>query len=121
MVPRTVVTTKEQAMAQQPARTHTTPDTVNPSVDEATEGVTTMDTMFAPAVTVDEVVEVPLQQQQDNVGWTVIRPGLDIEDMTVGDPTVHYSFKAGQRYKVPFRVAEILYHRDYLMEVPQPL
>jgi hypothetical protein len=95
-------------------------ETVNPSVDEPTEGLGTLDGMFGKPTVVDEVVEVPMRGQATAISW-VIRPNTDIEDMTVGEPSIHYSFKAGTRYKVNQSVAEILYARDYLMEVPYPM
>jgi len=97
------------------------PETVNPMVDGGpTEGVSTLDGMFSQQPTVvDEVQEVPLQMPQQDLGW-VIRPNCEIEDMTVGNPHHHLSFKEGTRYRVPIEVAEILYNREKLMEVPYP-
>lgn len=97
------------------------PDRADPMVAShlPAEGVTTMGGLFGKATVVDEVVEqdFPVQAQ---VEFWVIRPGLDIEDMTVGAPENHYAFKSGVRYRVPLRIAEILYNRDHLIEVPYP-
>lgn len=94
-------------------------ETVDPMVEggEPTEGVTTMAGMFAPAQVVDQVQEAPLPFGDDEPQW-IIRPLEDIEDMTVGVTDIHFAFKAGTRYRVPQRIAEILYNRDRLMEVP---
>jgi hypothetical protein len=75
--------------------------------------------MFGPAEIVDEVQESPIVTRAHGPQF-IIRPNEDIEDMTVGSPEIHFSFKAGTRYRVPQRVAEILYNRDKLMEVPYP-
>jgi hypothetical protein len=97
------------------------PETVNPMVEDGpTEGVSTMEGLFnQKATVVDEVQEIPYQQPGPNTWW-VIRPNRDIEDMTVGLPEAHFSFKEGIRYKVPVRIAEILFNRDALLEVPYP-
>lgn len=102
----------------------TTTETVTPSVDQPTEGVSTMKDLFGKASVVDEVVEIPMQPGQEQASWIpqwfVIRPNKDIENMTVGVPEIHYAFKAMQRYRVPFDVAKILFDRDHLAEVPYP-
>lgn len=98
------------------------PERVNPMVDGGpTEGVSTMGSLFPKAVVVDEVVEqqyAPMPETPPE--WWVIRPGRDIEDMTVGAPNNRFAFKAGTRYRVPFEVAQILMNRDYLIEIPYP-
>jgi hypothetical protein len=92
-------------------------ETVDPSVDTGpTEGLSTMAQMFSPAQTVDEVYETHPHDLGDAV-W-IVRPINEVEDMTVGSPNNHFNLKAGIRYRVPQRVAEILYNRDLLMEVP---
>jgi len=104
------------------ARQQTQPgeqETVDPSVEggEVTPGVTTMAEMFGQPQIVDEVQELALANPLGDAIW-VVRPNMDIEDMTVGLPENHFNMKAGTRYRVPDRVAEILYNRDQLMEVP---
>jgi hypothetical protein len=104
------------ASARQPAGT---PETVDPSVEggEVTPGMTTMAEMFGTPQVVDEVQELPIQQPLGEAVW-VVRPNADIEEMTVGLPDNHFNMKAGTRYRVPERVAQILYERDQLMEMP---
>jgi hypothetical protein len=93
---------------------------VNPSQPGGpTEGLTTMQSLFPGAQVVDEVQEYPMAPQVA-AEWWVIRTNEDVEDMTVGEATQHFAFKAGIRYRVPQRVAEILADRDKLMEVPYP-
>lgn len=98
------------------------PQVVNPMVDQPTEGVTKMSEMFGAAHVVDQVVERPLptSEASDGIRWFVIRPNADTEDMTVGSPDNHFAFKAGVRYKVPDRVAQIMFDRDLLLEIPFP-
>jgi len=95
-------------------------ETVDPNVEEPTEGITKLSEVFGQPMVVDEVQQV--QQAPTTLGdqgW-VIRTNVDVEDMTVGAPENHFSFKAGTRYRAPLRVAEILYNRDMLMEQPYP-
>ena len=97
------------------------PQVANPMVDQPTEGVTKMSEMFGQAHVVDQVVERPLvRPEDDGVRWFVIRPNADVEDMTIGSPDNHFAFKAGTRYKVPDRVAQIMFDRDLLLEIPFP-
>lgn len=98
------------------------PERVNPMVEGGpTEGVSTMSDLFGKPVVVDEVIEQPYAPMPETPPeWWVIRPGKDIEDMTVGSPNNHFAFKAGVRYRVPFDVAQILMNRDHLIEVPYP-
>jgi len=84
--------------------------------DGPREGVSTMAGLFGQAQVVDEVQDTRPHDLGDAI-W-VVRPVNDIEDMTVGTPDNHFSLKAGTRYRVPQRVAEILYNRDLLMEMP---
>jgi hypothetical protein len=79
--------------------------------------MTTMAEMFGTPQVVDEVQELPIQQPLGEAVW-VVRPNADIEEMTVGLPDNHFNMKAGTRYRVPERVAQILYERDQLMEMP---
>ena len=74
--------------------------------------------LFGQAQVVDEIQNTPPHYLGDAV-W-VVRPINDVEDMTVGSPDNHFNLKAGTRYRVPQRVAEILYNRDLLMEIPYP-
>jgi hypothetical protein len=92
---------------------------VDPSVEggEVSPGVTTMAEMFGQPQIVDEVQELPIVDPLGEAVW-IVRPSMAIEDMTVGLPENHFNMKAGTRYRVPARVAEILYNRDQLMEVP---
>ncbi len=77
--------------------------------------VATLDSLFnKQATVVDEVVEVPLRSP--DAGGVIIRPNRDIEEMSVG--TDYFTFKMGVRYRVPERVAQILFDRDLLMEFP---
>jgi hypothetical protein len=95
---------------------------VDPMVDTGpTEGLSTMAEMFGNPMVVDEVQQIPYAYANPlgDAIW-VIRPNIEIEDMTVGSPDNHFSFKPGTRYRVPQRVAEILYNRDMLMEMPYP-
>ena len=95
-------------------------ETVDPNVDTGpTEGVTTMKEMFGQPLVVDEVHEVPQQYPMSDGSW-IVRPNSDVEDMTVGSPQNHFNLKAGTRYRVPERVAMILYNADKLMEIPFP-
>jgi hypothetical protein len=95
------------------------PEEVNPMVDEPTQGVSRMADMFGAAQVVDEVQEaqVPIPTSEP---LFVIRTNVDVEDMTLGDPHAHMSFKAGTRYKVSIHVARVLYDREMLMEQPYP-
>ena len=100
---------------------------VDPSVDDGvTPGVSTMKDLFGEAHVVDEVRSVPYYEPEPEgervlvSEFWVVRTRQDIEDMTVGIPIVHMSFKAGTRYKVPWQVASELTRLDYLMEQPYP-
>ena len=81
-----------------------------------------MKEMFGQPRVVDEVRQYELSdvQEAQHPEWFVIRTNTDIEDMTVGDPANRFAFKKGTRYCVPEQVAQILFNRDYLMEVPYP-
>lgn len=93
---------------------------VEVSVPEGvTEGITTMAGLFGQPQVVDEVRETPVQAPVE-AEWWVIRPSDDVEDMTVGLATMHFAFKAGVRYRVPLRVAQILAEREKLLEMPFP-
>ena len=105
-------------MAQ--SRNPAEPEVVDPSVDTGpSEGVTTLAEMFGSPTVVDEVNTVPLPTQLNDPQW-VVRPSVKVEDMTVGYPDTHVEMEPGRRYSVPFRVAQILYDRDQLMEIPYP-
>lgn len=95
------------------------PEVVSPHEEgaEPTPGVSTMAQMFGQPQIVDEVQEIPWVNPLGEAVW-VIRPNIDIEDMTVGSPENHFNMKAGTRYRVPERVADILFTRDQLMEYP---
>jgi len=95
------------ATARQQPQQQTEPD------EEPTLG--TLNGIFEKPLIVDEVHEVPLQAPQGAVGY-IIRPNITIEQMTIGEDS--FDFKAGTRYRVPERVAQILFDRDLLMEMP---
>lgn len=113
---------RSQQVPQRPVNPND-PKVVNPHGDnaEVTPGTSTMSGLFGQAEVVDEVQEIPIRPQAEQYKWWVIRTNAEVEDMTVGDPDFHFSFKAGVRYKVPERVARILYSRDMLMEQPYQL
>jgi hypothetical protein len=94
-------------------------ESVSPHAEgaEVTPGVSTMAQMFGSPQIVDEVQEVAWVNPLGEAQW-IVRPSVEIEDMTVGLPENHFNMTAGKRYRVPARVAEILYNRDQLMEVP---
>lgn len=92
---------------------------VNPSVDQPTEGLSTLAGMF-PTTVVDEVQERPFAPDELAAEWWVIRTSIKIEDMTNGIGGPHMTFEPGTRYRVPRVVAEILSGRDLLMEIPYP-
>jgi hypothetical protein len=95
---------------------------VDPHVEGGvTDGVSTLGGIFGNPTIVDEVEEVRLSPEQVEAAdvW-VIRTKENVEDMTLGVPIVHMSFKAGVRYKVPKDVASELLRLDYLVEQPFP-
>lgn len=61
-------------------------------------------------VVIDSVEEVEINVSEAAV---VIRVNDDIEDMTLGVGN-NYSFKAGQKYKVPKNVADHLEEKGYI-------
>ena len=92
-------------------------------VDQPTEGIGKLSEVFGKAHVVDQVVERPQQAaapDENGEVWWVVRPNEDRDDMTIGQPDNHFAFKAGVRYKVPARVAQILSDRDLLLEIPFP-
>jgi hypothetical protein len=100
---------------------------VDPSVEDGvTPGVSTMKDLFGQPHVLDEVRTVPYYEPEPEgekvlvSEFWVIRTRTDIEDMTVGVPIVHMSFKAGTRYRVPWQIASELQRLDYLMEQPYP-
>src|SRR5436189_5090420 len=98
-------------MASQRQQNSGEPETVSPHAEGAaqTPGISTMAEMFGQPQIVDEVQEVAWVNPLGDSLW-VIRPNTNVEDMTVGLPENHFSMKAGTRYRVPERVAEILYN-----------
>lgn len=95
------------------------PEVVSPHEEgaEPTTGVSTMSGLFGQPQIVDEVQEIAWVNPLGEAVW-IVRPNIDIEDMTVGTPENHFNMKAGTRYRVPERVADILFTRDQLMEYP---
>jgi hypothetical protein len=76
---------------------------------EAAANTVTDLTQSAPVV-IDSVEEVEINLSSATV---VIRVNEDIEDMTFGVGN-NYSFKAGQKYKVPKNVADHLEEKGYV-------
>jgi hypothetical protein len=65
-----------------------------------------------PTTVIDEVESVGVELNDD---FTVIRVAEDLEMVTIGVGN-HYSFKAGQKYKVATAVANHLREKGYLYE-----
>lgn len=65
----------------------------------------------APTV-IDEIESVGVTMADDT---QVVRVAEDLEHVTIGVGK-HYSFKAGQKYKVPKHVAQHLQEKGYLYE-----
>ena len=78
------------------------------AAEEAANSITDL-TQKAPVV-IDAVEEVELNLSSATV---VIRVNDDIEDMTLGVGN-NYTFKAGQKYKVPKMVADHLEEKGYI-------
>lgn len=65
----------------------------------------------APTV-IDEIESVGVTMADDT---QIVRVAEDLEHVTIGVGK-HYSFKAGQKYKVPKHVAQHLQEKGYLYE-----
>lgn len=74
--------------------------------------VVDMTTPARPTTIIDEVESVGVDLADDT---EVIRVAEDIEHMTLGAGN-HYSFKAGQKYKVAKKVARHLREKGYLYD-----
>lgn len=74
--------------------------------------VTDMTTPNRPTTVIDEVESVGVDLADDT---EVIRVAEDVEHMTLGAGN-HYSFKAGQKYKVAKKVARHLREKGYLYD-----
>ncbi len=80
------------------------------AASEAANSITDLTGRPDAPVIVDSVEEVEINVSEAVV---VIRVNEDIEDMTLGVGN-NYTFKAGQKYKVPKHVADHLEEKGYV-------